>query len=91
MDATEIKITPQEQQVVEIFNGLADKDNPLTRNLAQKYAATLQKVFYTIFLGMPDSRWPDEIKTPRYPDIRDMFLTGVALGYSLRAKEKDRK
>ena len=91
MDATEIRVSPQEQQVVDIFNSLADKDNLLTQHLAQKYAATLQKMAYTIFLQMPASRWPNEIKEARYPDIRDLWLTGVAMGYCLRAKEKERK
>lgn len=92
MDATAIPPpTEQERQIADIFNSLGDRTNPLTQHLARKYAASLNKLAYTMFLQMPESRWPDDIKTPRYPDIRDMFLTGVALGYSLRAKEKDRK
>lgn len=85
------ELTPLEREVVDTFNGLTDGSDPLMLHFRDRYAGVIQKLAYTLFTGLPESRWPSEIKTPRYPDIRDLFMTGVAVGYALRAREKTRK
>lgn len=89
---TEAKATPKERLVIDCWNGIQKAEgNLLYAKIARDFARILFHLADAIVRDLPEDRWSDEEKLNLHPDLRDIFLTGFALGYQTRAEEKKRK